>query len=217
MDINNLIEICKSHKLELVTDTTPYGRSLNLFLNDKRVDNQQEKFSEILDWSYSVLNETIVNQLETLDGYSCKIFTREENLYFDFEFNNSWEYEGSFGEDRVTPIELLPYLPDFINEFKEFQNLELDEETLFCSFTYEKNSDMSLRLEIYDVWSEGKTEMSFLSCFDLIESLKRELVDRIELKFSGHDYLWICSEDGIDISLLSTYKREFSYQDLLEK
>lgn len=213
MDVHNLIEICKKHKLEIQTDTTPYGRSIIVYIDDKKIDNQVE-YSDLLDWSYSVLNETIVNQLEILDSYNCNVIIKEDTLKFDFEFNNSWEYEGSYGEDKVTPNELLPYLPDFINGFEEFKNLSLEEESLFCSFTYEKKTINTLKLEIHDIWSEGETEISFLSCVDLIESLKQELLESIELKFSGHDELWICSEDGIDISLLSTYNKEFWYEDL---
>ena len=213
MDRITILEICKKHKLEIQTDTTPYGTSIIVYIDDKKIDNQVE-YSDLLEWSYSVLNETIVNQLEILDSYNCNVIIKEDTLKFDFEFNNSWEYEGSYGEDKVTLNELLPYLPDFINGFEEFKNLSLEEESLFCSFTYEKNPDNPLKLEIHDIWSEGETEISFLSCTDLIESLKQELVDSIELKFSGHDELWICSEDGIDISLLSTYNKELSYEDL---
>lgn len=215
MDRIALIEICKKHKLEIQTDTTPYGTSIIVYIDDKKIDNQVE-YSDLLDWSDSVLNETIVNQLEILDSYNCKVIIKEDTLKFDFEFNNSWEYEGSYGEDKVTPNELLPYLPDFINGFEEFKNLSLEEESLFCSFTYEKKTINTLKLEIHDIWSEGETEISFLSCVDLIESLKQELIESIELKFSGHDELWICSEDGIDISLLSTYNKEFWYEDLFD-
>lgn len=213
MDRITILEICKKHKLEIQTDTTPYGTSIIVYIDDKKIDNQVE-YSDLLDWSYSVLNETIVNQLEILDSYNCNVIIKEDTLKFDFEFNNSWEYEGSYGEDKVTLNELLPYLPDFINGFEEFKNLSLEEESLFCSFTYEKKPDNPLKLEIHDIWSEGETKISFLSCTDLIESLKQELVDSIELKFSGHDELWICSEDGIDISLLSTYNKELSYEGL---
>ena len=213
MDRITILEICKKHKLEIQTDTTPYGTRILVYIDDKKIDNQVE-YSDLLEWSYSVLNETIVNQLEILDSYNCNVIIKEDTLKFDFEFNNSWEYEGSYGEDKVTLNELLPYLPDFINGFEEFKNLSLEEESLFCSFTDEKNPANPLKLEIHDIWSEGETEISFLSCTDLIESLKQELVDSIELKFSGHDELWICSEDGIDISLLSTYNKELSYEDL---
>ena len=213
MDAHNLIEICKKHKLEIQTDTTPYGTRILVYIDDKKIDNQVE-YSDLLEWSYSVLNETIVNQLEILDSYNCNVIIKEDTLKFDFEFNNSWEYEGSYGEDKVTLNELLPYLPDFINGFEEFKNLSLEEESLFCSFTYEKKTINTLKLEIHDIWSEGETEISFLSCVDLIESLKQELIESIELKFSGHDELWICSEDGTEISLLSTYNKEFWYEDL---
>ena len=215
MDRNIILEICEKHKLEIQTDTTPYGRGIIVYIDDKKINNQVE-YSDLVDWSYSVLNETIVNQWEILDSYNCKVNIKEDTLKFDFEFNNSWEYEGSYGEDKVTANELLPYLPDFINGFDEFKNLSLEEESLFCSFTYEKKTNSTLKLEIHNIWSEGKTEISFLSCIDLIEILKQELIESIEIKFLDHDELWICSEDGIDISLLSTYNKGLSYEDLFD-
>lgn len=213
MEIKNITEICKKHKLEIQTDTTPYGRSIIVYIDDKKIDNEGE-FSDLLDWSYTVLNETILNQLEILDSYSCEIFIREENINFDFEFDNSWEYEGLYSEDRVTPNDLLPYLPDFIKGFEGFENLDLDEESLFCAFTYEEETNNVFRLDIHDVWSEGEIEMSFVTNENLMVNLRNDLVKRITLIFSGHDKLWICSEDGIDISLLSTYKKEFKFNDL---
>ena len=47
-------------------------------------------------------------------------------------------------------------------KFDEFKNLSLEEESLFCSFTYEKKPNKALKLEIHDIWSEGETEISFL-------------------------------------------------------
>lgn len=67
MDRIALIEICKKHKLEIQTDTTPYGTGIIVYIDDKKINNQVE-YSDLVDWSYSVLNETIVNQWEILDN-----------------------------------------------------------------------------------------------------------------------------------------------------
>lgn len=212
MDRNALIQFCKKYKLEIQSDITPYGVKLIVYVDNKSIDSNEE-FSDLRDWAYD-LHDIIVNKLEILDSYNCNVDLIEDTIKFDFQFNNSWEYEGQYEMDRVTPSELLPYLPDFIVEYEEFKKLDLDEESLYCSFTYDEKSNKDISINIHNLWSEGEIEMSFISHKNLIIDLKNELTERVKEVFNDYDELWLCSEDGIDISVSSTYKSVITYDEL---
>ena len=204
-----LLMICKSHKLEICTDTTPYGRSMLVYLDDKKIqygdDGNDEKF--LLEFAYE-LNEKVLDS-HNLDNFSCTLKQNNDDLILHFYFDNSWEY-GSDGYEQITPQHLLPHLPDFINQFEEFKRVELNEDNVFCSFTYDNSLEESLKLIIHDVWSEGEIDRSFIDHNNLLESLKQELSNRIENTFSG-DELWVCSEDGVYLSISSKYKEEYDF------
>lgn len=214
MDFITLFSICKDHKLEIQTDISGYGRSVNVFLDNKKISNENKDYSELIDWSYNVLHGKIMDDFENLDSFICNIVCRGDDLYFEFEFDNSWKYDGLYEGDKITPQDILPYLPDFIKQFKEYNSLELDEDYVFCSFTYNQSWDNTISIDIHDLWSEGDVNQSFISNLELIERLKVEILRSVEKTFSEYQQLWVCSEDGIDISILSTYKQIYSYDEL---
>ena len=154
MKKENLINLCKNHKLEIHTDTSSYGRLMIPFLDDKKLnDNEDNENSKaIIAWAYElddkIRNNDYLGDYENLDDYTCLVNFKNGDLIFEFEFNNSWRYHGLYGDEKITPQHLLPYLPDFINQFEEFRLIELEEENVFCSFSYEKVSEKDVKNQL---------------------------------------------------------------------
>ena len=220
MNKDKLIEICKNHKLEIQTDTTPYGRLIIPYLDDKKLNDNEdyENSKALIAWVYElddkIRNNDYLGDYENLDDYTCLVNYKNGDLIFEFEFNNSWRYHGLYGDEKITPQHLLPYLPDFINQFEEFRLIELEEENVFCSFSYEKVSVKDVKLNIHDLWSEGSIQLSFKNNFQLIEKIKDEIISLVDKTFHEFDTLIIDSDDGINIDIGSYYDQSYSYEDI---
>jgi len=214
MKKETLLEICSNHKLEIETEITPYGRGMIVNLDDNKLDsnNKEEKHRELIDWSWD-LNE-IVSEWDDVAHFSFLIKNENQELIFKFCYNENWKYNGEYGDEEITAEHLLPHLPEFINQFKQYQNLQLKEDEVYCYFTYDNNS--SPEIEIHDLFSEGSLEMSFNQNVDLIEKLKVEIEKRINQTFHEHDKLWINSENGIDIDIDIPHEEEYTYEDLFD-
>jgi len=220
MKKENLINLCKNHKLEIHTDTSSYGRLMIPFLDDKKInDNEDNENSKaLIAWAYE-LNDKItsndyLDDYDNLDDYTCLVNYNNGELIFEFEFNNSWLYRGLYDDEKITPQHLLPYLSDFINQFEEFRLIELEEENVFCSFSYEKVSEKDVKLNIHDLWSEGSIQMSFKNNSQLIGELKDEIKSLVDETFHKFDTLIIDSDDGIHIDIGSYYDQGYSYEDI---
>jgi hypothetical protein len=214
MKKETLLEICSNHKLEIETNITPYGRGMIVSLDDNKLDsnNKEKKHKELIDWSYDL--HDIVIEWDNLDGFSCLIKNENQELIFKFYYNESWKYNGIYGDKEIKAEHLLPHLPEFINQFKQYQNLQLKEDEVYCCFTFDNNS--SPEIEIHDLWSEGSVEMSFNQNIDLIEKLKVEIEKRINQTFHEHHKLWINSENGIDIDIDIPHEEEYTYEELFD-
>ena len=214
MKKETLLEICSNHKLEIETDITPYGRGIIVSLDENKLDSnhKEEKHRELIDWSWD-LNE-IVSEWDDVAHFSFLIKNENQELIFKFCYNENWKYNGEYGDEEITAEQLLPNLPEFINQFKQYQDLQLNEDEVFCYFTYDNNN--SPEIEIHDLFSEGSVEMSFNKNVDLIEKLKIEIEKRINQTFHEHDKLWINSENGIDIDIDIPYEEEYTYEDLFD-
>ena len=220
MNKDKLIVICKNHKLEIHTDTTAYGRGMIIYLDDKKLnDNEDHENSKaLIAWAYE-LNDKLINNdyldhIEKLDDFTCLVNYKNGGLIFKFKFNNSWRYQGLYGDEKITPQHLLPYLPDFINQFEEFRLIELEEENVFCSFSYEEVSEKDVKLNIHDLWSEGSIQLSFKNNSQLIEKLKDEIKSLVDETFHEFDNLIIDSDDGFNIDIGSYYDQSYSYEDI---
>jgi len=214
MKKETLLEICSNHKLEIETDITPYGRGIIVSLDENKLDSnhKEEKHRELIDWSWD-LNE-IVSEWDDVAHFSFLIKNENQELIFKFCYNENWKYNGEYGDEEITAEHLLPHLPEFINQFKQYQNLQLKEDEVYCYFTYDNNN--SPEIEIHDLFSEGSVEMSFNKNVDLIEKLKIEIEKRINQTFHEHDKLWINSENGIDIDIDIPHEEEYTYEDLFD-
>ena len=214
MKKETLLEICSNHKLEIETDITTYGRGMIVSLDDNKLDsnNKEKKHRELIDWSWD-LNE-IVSEWDDVAHFSFLIKNENQELIFKFCYNENWKYNGEYGDEEITAEQLLPNLPEFINQFKQYQDLQLKEDEVYCYFTYDNNN--SPEIEIHDLFSEGSVEMSFNKNVDLIEKLKIEIEKRINQTFHEHDKLWINSENGIDIDIDIPHEEEYTYEDLFD-
>jgi len=214
MKKETLLEICSNHKLEIETDITPYGRGIIVSLDENKLDSnhKEEKHRELIDWSWD-LNE-IVSEWDDVAHFSFLIKNENQELIFKFYYNENWKYNGEYGDEEITAEQLLPNLPEFINQFKQYQDLQLKEDEVYCYFTYDNNN--SPEIEIHDLFSEGSVEMSFNKNVDLIEKLKIEIEKRINQTFHEHDKLWINSENGIDIDIDIPHEEEYTYEDLFD-
>jgi hypothetical protein len=214
MKKETLLEICSNHKLEIETDITPYGRGMIVSLDENKLDSndKEEKHRELIDWSWD-LNE-IVSEWDDVAHFSFLIKNENQDLIFKFCYNENWKYNGEYGDEEITAEQLLPNLPEFINQFKQYQDLQLKEDEVYCYFTYDNNN--SPEIEIHDLFSEGSVEMSFNKNVDLIEKLKIEIEKRINQTFHEHDKLWINSENGIDIDIDIPHEEEYTYEDLFD-
>ena len=214
MKKETLLEICSNHKLEIETDITPYGRGMIVSLDENKLDsnNEEEKHRELIDWSWD-LNE-IVSEWDDVAHFSFLIKNENQELIFKFYYNENWKYNGEYGDEEITAEQLLPNLPEFINQFKQYQDLQLKEDEVYCYFTYDNNN--SPEIEIHDLFSEGSVEMSFNKNVDLIEKLKIEIEKRINQTFHEHDKLWINSENGIDIDISIPHEEKYTYEDLFD-
>jgi len=214
MKKETLLEICSNHKLEIETDITPYGRGIIVSLDENKLDSnhKEEKHRELIDWSWD-LNEK-VSEWDDVAHFSFLIKNENQELIFKFYYNENWKYNGEYGDEEITAEQLLPNLPEFINQFKQYQDLQLKEDEVYCYFTYDNNN--SPEIEIHDLFSEGSVEMSFNKNVDLIEKLKIEIEKRINQTFHEHDKLWINSENGIDIDIDIPHEEEYTYEDLFD-
>ena len=93
MKKENLINLCKNHKLEIHTDTSSYGRLMIPFLDDKKInDNEDNENSKaLIAWAYE-LNDKItsndyLDDYDNLDDYTCLVNYNNGELIFEFEFN----------------------------------------------------------------------------------------------------------------------------------
>jgi hypothetical protein len=216
MILNELIKICRNSKIELRKIMTNYGNGFEIFIDGLELHYGSKEFDFLIDWIHVDLIHAIIDKFEILDSFDGIIYLKNEQVFFDLKFNNSWKYDIDDGGEEVTIFDLLPYLPDFINQFEEFSTLVLDEDLIFCSFTYEKNYGEDERLVIQDLWCEEPKEISFMSNDRLIQELSQEINCRIQNQFEESQELFISSEDGISISIYSTYKEEFSFEDLFD-
>ena len=87
--------------------------------------------------------------------------------------------------------------------------------TFSLQLNYSQNLSIESNLDglILNIGETFQAE-SFISNLELIERLKVEILRSVEKTFSEYQQLWVCSEDGIDISILSTYNQIYSYDEL---
>lgn len=210
-----LLEICSRNTLQFYTETTPYGRGITVLLNDKELDSTRcdKRFENLNEWAEEV-NEKILEG-DNLDDFHCHVLHDDKGLFFQFEFDNSWLFTGQNGTHEIVPADLLPALPDLINQFEEFQGLELNEEDVLCSFTYERGLDEEPILEILDLWSEGPSAESFIQHLGIIEVLKIE-INKLILQSFGKETLLSIVVNGDDITFNSIYKEEYAFEDIFE-
>jgi hypothetical protein len=216
MILDTLIKICRDSKLELRKVETNYGNYFEVYIDGIELKYGSKELGFLLDWIHDDLNHALIGKFEILDPFSGRIYLKDEQVFFDLKFNNSWKYDIDDGGEEVTIFDLLPYLPDFINQFEEFSPLALDEDLIFCSINYEKNYGEDGRLVIQDLWCEEPNEISFMSNDRLIQELSNEINRRIQNQFEESQELFISSADGTSISIYSTYKEEFSFEDLFD-
>lgn len=211
-----LLEICSIHKLEIEMEATPYGRAIHVILDENKLDSHLEdgKYEDLILWSH-VLSDKVLDWLN-LDDFSCLIKNENQELIFNFLFNEKWKYNGQYGDKKITPQHLLPHLPEFINQFEKYKDLELREENVFCSFTYDYNSPKKTKIEIHDLWVEEPLEISFEKNFELIEKLENEMEKLINNTFEDLFNLYIYSEDGIEIDIDIPREEKYLYDDLFD-
>ena len=216
MILDALKKICRDSKLELRKVETNYGNGVKVFIDDLELEYGSKDSDFLLDWLHDDLNNAFIDKFDILDPFEGVIFLKNDQIFFDLEFNNTWKYDGTHGGEEITIFDLLPYLPEFITRFEEFSTLALDEDLIFCSFAYEKNYGEDGKLVILDLWCEEPNEISFMSNDRLIQELSNEINNRIQNQFEESEELFVSSEDGISISIYSTYKEEFSFEDIFD-
>ena len=216
MILDAIKKICKDSKLELRKVETNYGNFFKVYIDDSELEYGSKDSDFLLDWLHDDLNHAFIDKFDILDPFEGVIFLKNDQIFFDLEFNNTWKYDGTHGGEEITIFDLLPFLPEFITQFEEFSTLALDEDLIFCSFSYEKNYGEDGKLVILDLWCEEPNEISFMSHDRLIQELSNEINNRIQNQFEESQELFVSSEDGVSISIYSTYKEEFSFEDIFD-
>lgn len=209
----DLISILKNHKVNIFTQVY-YGLSVDLYIDDQKVEYDNKDFGELQSWAYHVFSEKIIQDHEILDTFDCDVNIVNDDVIFSFEFDNTWKFDGRHGEDGVSIHDILPCLPDIINKQIAYSEVELDEDSLYCSFSFNKEFNSIPKLEIHNIWTDDPEEISFELNDDLIEELKMDIVNNIESTFYEYDSLWVNSDDGIDISIQSNYKSVMTYDEV---
>lgn len=204
MEKQILIELVGNHDVSIHSDATSVGRQMYVNLDGLDLDwdnplNDKYKGLDDLAWELSNwINKWDAVDVLNANGFSCALKMDNQELLFDFEFNISDRCAGISMGEEITHKCLLPNLPKLINQFKEYKNLELNEEYVCCCFTYDEDiraAEDKVVLEISDLSARDKDgrDVSFIKNSELIESLKTEILKHI------NDNVWLDDYETLSI------------------
>lgn len=209
MDLELLLHYCTNYEIEICRYT--YGYEVNI-----RPDSIDESIisikNKIENWAYDYLQDKIMDEFEILDTYQCKITPLGNDIEFNFEFNNSWEFDGEYGDVEFGITDLTGDLKDFLGNYN-FDLKGLREDCFYLDGSYSSGFEGSDTFEIKDVWYEdGENIISFFNDKKMLEDLKNLILNNIKRIFYKSDLLEIGFGDGL--SVYSIWKEKMKFSEL---